>query len=46
MNDIKKFEEKINRKDLIYKAGKYEYYFRLYKRKDLLVKVFILVKLI
>ena len=31
MNDIKKFEEKINRKDLIYKAGKYEYYFRLYE---------------
>ena len=31
INDIKKFEEKINRKDLIYKAGKYEYYFRLYE---------------
>ena len=31
INDIKKFEEKINRKDLIYKAGKYEYYFQLYE---------------
>ena len=28
---IRNFEENINRKDLIHKAGKYKYYFRQYE---------------
>ena len=33
INDIKTFKEKINRKDLIYKASKYKYDFNNMKHK-------------
>ena len=45
IDEIKKLEAKIKRKDLIYKANKYKYNFQQYQT-DLLVIVFITVKLV
>ena len=42
---IRKQEDTIKQEDLKYKAGKYNMIFNNMKRQDLLLKVFILVKL-
>ena len=46
INEIKKWADKVKWKDLKHKAAKYKNDFQHFKRQDLLVKVFILVKLV
>ena len=46
INEIKKWADKVKRKDLKHRAAKYKNDFQHFKRQDLLVKVFILVKLV
>ena len=46
INEIKKWADKVKRKDLKHKTAKYKNDFQHFKQQDLLVKVFILVKLV
>ena len=46
INEIKQWEEKIKREDLRFKTKNYTVIFNNMKRQDLLLKVFIMVKLI
>ena len=45
VNEIKKLEEQINRNDLVYKSRKYMYDFRKFRTINLMVTVFLVVKL-
>ena len=45
-DEIKKWADKVKRKDLKHKTAKYKNDFQHFKQQDLLVKVFILVKLV
>ena len=46
INEIKKWADKVKWKDLKHKTAKYKNDFQHFKQQDLLVKVFILVKLV